>query len=146
MQSFEGWSHGAVFSINNGLELRLDLNKPTVVLLFPRAFTPICTKELALANDELLKKLIKIDANLLCGSTDSPETADVFFGTEHIDYSFIHITPKHRMFSQFIDDYGYTTRTTVFVRNGQVIDSDTIENQEERDLSQILSKARKLLI
>jgi peroxiredoxin len=130
--SFEGYNDGSVYSVNNGLKLIVDLQKPTAIMLYPKNWTPICTQEIFEAAEDY-ESIKKSGVELYAGSTDSPEAHDVFFGDKSVPFPILTIAPRHKQLYDFVNKDGYCKRVTLFFLDGEIVTKYEVGKDDKRD-------------
>ena len=109
----ELYDKGALYSLHSSDAKDINLDR-AFILLFPRAFTPVCSAEV----DELSEKYAELEGwDCYAGSTDSPEVMEQW----RPDASIPLITVAHndKLLKQYVDpDTGYCQRIAVWIVNG----------------------------
>lgn len=140
----EAYSDGAVYSVNTGILLKLNIDRPTILLQYPKNFTPVCTSELIECRDRY-QEFQNLGLQLMAGSLDSPECHQVFFGgLGDMPYPIITL-PRIKALDQYIADNGYPQRSSLFIKQGQIIDEYTTDSETKRSIDKILDIAKHYL-
>lgn len=124
-----------------------DLPYSYVLFCYPRAGTPVCTKELK----NLQKNLSKFKLPVIVASTDSPEVHSDFLNDEeafppkevpNIEYPVL--TLRSHLLTDFgnqviFNEYGYCKRTAIVVKEGKVSAIYSVANEDSRNIKTLLA-------
>lgn len=131
-----------IFSLHGGNAEQVNIDN-SVIISYPRAYTPVCTEEMEMFNkrrDEFADAGIQ----LYLASADSPEVNNIFASTFDDDILLPILTMKSdtsgAQFQRLFNN-GYTIRATVMVKDG---DPTIIPepNDEVRDFDRVLADAK----
>lgn len=139
----EGYNNGAIFSRLN--ENYLELPSTLVFCTIPRLFTPHCANELKAA-DDIYREFKDFGIILVFGSTDSPEVAEQYFGKNPVSFPFVRINRKLDYDLGATDRFGDSVRSTYFVKNNEVAEVLGHPFDGERDMWEVLQKAKEVLL
>lgn len=131
----EAYDKGAIYSYHSSAPLGISLKK-TFFLLFPRAFTPVCSAEV----DELSEKfqeLVDLGWDVYAGSTDSPEVMQHWRPEAKIPL--ITIPKTSDFLREFLDsETSYANRVAVWIVDGEVVNTYQVPNSDKRVWEEIV--------
>ena len=134
----EMYSNGALYSLHSSDVKDINLDR-AFFLLFPRAFTPVCSAEV----DELSKKYAELDGwDCYGGSTDSPEVMEQWRPDAAVPL--VTVASGNDLLSQYIDpETGYCQRIAVWVVDGKVVQVYREPNDQRRSWENIVNISAK---
>ena len=135
----EMYNRGALYSLHSSDTKEINLGR-AFFLLFPRAFTPVCSAEV----DELSKKYTELEGWVCyAGSTDSPEVMQEWRPDANIPL--ITVAHNNPLLQQFIDpETGYCQRIAVWVEDNKIIHTYREGDDERRPWQRIISQTAEL--
>lgn len=110
------YDKGAIYSLHSS-DMKDVTTERAFFLLFPRAFTPVCSREV----DELSANFEQLEGwDCYAGSTDSPEVMQEWRPEARIPL--VTIKQQTDLLGQFVnEDSGYAQRIAVWVVNGEIV-------------------------
>lgn len=136
---------GVAKSMHDGSHVDGEMQRG-VIIVVPRAFTDVCSKEVVDFNDRQAE-FMQSDIPLYLASADSPEVNSIWLGEFDNPVSLLTMTLKQ---SQNEDDRlsdvfseGYTNRCTIYVNDGK-IEVVPQKHDEQRSFDDVLAYAKDL--
>lgn len=143
-------SHGETSSKHSSEKL-YDLPKTYILFSYPRAFTPVCNEELK----RLHKAFSEYDITVpvIAASGDSPEAQQQFYySEEYFEKQWYHhpsLTLRKNYLTDrgnhiLLDDFGYSYRATVAVKDNKIVYYHREFVDEARSIGELVRVVTKL--